>query len=376
MQMLEQLSVRIKAELSYYPDPAEAANLTGEDCDAVLIDIEGDTDVALGLVEDLGRSNPTLTAMAYARSDQPELLLRCMESGARTLLQEPVSLDALTSAMVRASARRSPAEPVKAHGKSLAFCSVKGGAGASTLAANFAVSLTKQSGQKVALVDLQLDLGDLATLLDLKPRYSVLDALDNAERMDWDFLSGLMVEHSSGVALLAAPDSFARRDYDQYVDAILRMLRVLEANFAFVVVDIPTARSLPEEVMREFESIFLVTQVDIPSLRHAQRLSAHLTGETPLGQASKRNPVQVVLNRFDARRSMIAADEIESILKMPVAWRVPNDYASVRDAANTGVLSSLTLSPVGKTMREMAAAVAPKPAAAQKTQKKGWSLFA
>ncbi len=116
--MLAQLSVRVKAELSYYPDASEAANLTAEDCDAVLVDIEGNMDTALSLIEEIGRNNPTVTAMAYARRDQPELLLRCMESGARTLLQEPISMDALTSAMARASARRIPAaEPVKALGE-------------------------------------------------------------------------------------------------------------------------------------------------------------------------------------------------------------------------------------------------------------------
>jgi pilus assembly protein CpaE len=336
------------------------------------VDIEGNAEVALSLIEEISRANPKVTPMVYARRDEPDLLLRCMESGARTLLQEPLSMDALTTAMARASARRAPsAEPARTKGKSILFWSVKGGAGASTIAANFAVALAKSSGQKVALVDLHLDLGDLAVLLDVKPRFSILDAIDNAERMDSDFLSGLMVENSSGVSLLAAPDSFTTRQYGTDTEALLRLLRLLEAQYAFVVVDTATSVNLPEEIVREFESIYLVSQVDIPSLRHAQRLSSYIASLTPDG---KPNPAKVVLNRYEARKSMIAADDIESVLKMPVAWRIPNDYSSMRDAANTGVLSVLTTSAVGKTVRQMADATAGK-VDESKAQKKGWRLF-
>jgi len=89
--------------------------------------------------------------------------------------------------------------------------------------------------------------------------------------------------------------------------------------------------------------------------------------------------VQVVLNRYDPKRSMIAADEIEKSLKMAVAWRVPNDFASVRDAGNTGILSTLTSSAVGKAVREMAAAACRKQDGASDetavAKKKGWRLF-
>ncbi len=142
-------------------------------------------------------------------------------------------------------------------------------------------------------MDLHLDVGDLTVLMDLKPRFSILDAIDNSERMDWDFLSGLMVEHSSGVSLIAAPESLSARQYGQHTDAILQMLRLLETQFSHIMLDTATSVSLPATIVREFESIYLVSQVDIPSLRHAQRLSSHLAGL--LSQPGKASPVQVVL---------------------------------------------------------------------------------
>jgi pilus assembly protein CpaE len=233
---------------------------------------------------------------------------------------------------------------------------------------------------------LNLELGDLAVLLDLRPRFSVMDAISNADRLDWDFLSGLMVEHSSGVSLLAAPDSFGpRREATKYVDAILQVLRLLSGQFPYVVFDAATNQNLPEQLLQEFQAIYLVSQVDIPSLRHAQRISAHLASHVEhtdhtdrSSKPERQRPVQIVLNRFDPKRSMIAAEEIEKSLEMAVSWRIPNDYASVRDAGNTGILSSLTSSDVGKAVRGMAEAVYQKHGAAAQdavAKKKGWRLF-
>ncbi|MEP6961028.1 MAG: hypothetical protein ABI995_03060 [Acidobacteriota bacterium] len=365
---LGQLSVRINAELNAYPSLAEAIALTDKDCDAVLIDLESDTEVALALVEDLSGRNAALTAMVYTRLEDPNLLVRSMQAGARALLQEPISLEALTGAVVRASARRNAGERRKTGGKTLVFCSVKGGAGASTIAANFAVSLAAQSGQKVALVDLNFELGDLAVLLNVSPKFSVVDAIESAARMDWDFLSGLMVSHKSGVSLLAAPDDFAQREFCYQPPVIRQMIRLLEGQFAYVVVDTAANRGLSSEMLSEAEAVYLVSQVDIPSLRHAQRLAAHLTT-----MVENRDQVQIVLNRYDARRSSIGADEIEKALQLPIAWRVPNDYDAVREAANTGLLNAVQSSTVGRAVAQMA-----KAACGQKAplpEKKTWKLF-
>jgi len=111
-----------------------------------------------------------------------------------------------------------------------------------------------------------------------------------------------------------------------------------------------------------------VDQVDIPSLRHAQRLSAHVAE-----RVTRRGHVHVVLNRFDARRDGIGIDQVEKALQLPVAWRVPNDYASVRNAANTGATVELANSAVGRTVRQMACAACGK--TDKQPAKKGWKLF-
>jgi len=365
---LGRLSVRIRAEIGHYPSTEEAAALASGDCDVVMIDLDEDPQRALTVVEDLSRTSAAVTVMVYSRSEDPELVMQCMRAGARELIQEPISGDALASAIVRTASRRATADRKRIGGKSFLFWSVKGGAGASTLAAAFALSIAKESGQKVALVDLNLELGDLAVLLDLKPRFSIADALDSADRMDWDFLSSLMVDHDAGVSLLAAPEHFQHRDSAAHSAAICTMIHLLQEQFAYIVVDAPTGRGLAPAILTEAEAIYLVSQVDIPSLRHAQRLSAHVAE-----RVNRRGHLHMVLNRYDARQDGIGLDEVEKALSLPVAWRVPNDYSAVRNAANTGATAELMYSPVGRTIRQMALAACGK--TEQQPAKKGWRLF-
>jgi len=244
-EALRRLSVRIKAELDQIPALDTVAALTDQDCDAVVIDLEGDREAAFSLVEQLSRRNAALTAIVYSRSDDPALLVECMRAGARELIREPFTEEALTNAMVRTTARRVAVTRRQADGKTFIFWSVKGGAGASTLAATFAVALAEESGQRVALVDLNLELGDLAVLLNLQPRFSVADALENPDRLDLDFLTGLMVLHPSGVALLAAPDRYDNRGTRVQPAAVRSIVHLLREQFPFVVVDAATNGTLP-----------------------------------------------------------------------------------------------------------------------------------
>ena len=116
----------------------------------------------------------------------------------------------MAEALARAAARRPAAQNTKkAAGKLLAFMGAKGGAGATTLACNFAVALAQEPEQKTLLIDLDLPLGDAALNLGIVAEFSAIDALQAGDRLDARFLSQLLVKHSSGVWVLAAPGNFS-----------------------------------------------------------------------------------------------------------------------------------------------------------------------
>ena len=111
--------------------------------------------------------------MVCSANPAPDLLMRCMRAGAREFLNLPVDRDQIVAAMVRAAAKRQPAQQEKrTNGKLMAFMGTKGGAGVTTVATNFAIALAEHTCAKTLFLDLDLPLGDAA--LEPRPHHGVL----------------------------------------------------------------------------------------------------------------------------------------------------------------------------------------------------------
>ena len=311
--------VRIAREVGDYPGFDELLKLTSQDCHIVIVDLLPDLETALGLVENISGSDPGLTVMVYSGSHDPQLLMRCMRAGAREFLIHPATAESLPEALVRAAARLESSQTKKTTGKLLLFAGAKGGAGVTTLASNFALALKQESEKEIALLDLDLHLGDVSVLLGLKPRYTVLDALRSGSRMDTDLVSTLMAQHESGLAVLAGPDEYHPVAFSDNGN-LRKLLRILRGRYPYVVVDAGSGLGMDAGSLLHLpDTIYLVTQVDIPSLRSTKRIISHIQKQGP-----QQGTVEIVVNRFDSR-SGIDQDQIESALTAPVKWKVPND---------------------------------------------------
>ena len=356
-------------EFSAYPNVAHLAKVTDADCDVVVIDIDSDSEVALDLVESICSQNPALTVMAYSSKGEPDLLVRCMRAGAREFLTDPLSATTLTEALIRASARRLETDRrKKVSGKMLVFLGAKGGTGVTTLASNFAIALQKESGREVALVDLDVQLGSVSLVLGIKPKFTILDALRNANRLDSDFVSSLLTEHSSGLLVLPASDQY-HSPADLEDNSLGKLIYILRDQFPYVVVDGGSSLGKGGDIALELaDSIYIVTQVDVPSLRNANRLIAYMDR---MGNSQRR--VEVVLNRFDPRRTEIDDERIAKALSRPLQWKVPNDFAGVRRAENTGIPLAMEDSSVSRALHQMARQACGKIPDGQK--KKRFGLF-
>ncbi len=235
----------------------------------------------------------------------------------------------IAEAMVRASVRKpvclAAAEKKKAlAGKMFVFLGAKGGSGVTTLACNFGVSLAVESGLNTLLIDLHLPLGDAALDLGITAQYSTVNALQNAARLDSNFLSRLLTKHSSGLSVLAAPGKFV--SIQSTSDDIDKLLAVARQDFDYIVIDTGTRLDLAEtSLFAQATTIFLITQVSIPELRNSNRLVSEFFAKTA-------NKLEIVLNRYTPRSLGVDEEHITKALTRPAAWRVPNDYATLRGA--------------------------------------------
>jgi pilus assembly protein CpaE len=362
---MEAQRATIVREFPVYPAYAQLNAVLELECDAIVVEIDSELDVAMDLVEAIGARKPLATVMVYSSTANPELMGRSMRAGAREFLAGAVPNTVVQEALARAASRRT-LQAKKVSGNTIVFWGAKGGSGVTTIAANFAIALRMETGAQVALVDLTSQLGDVAVLLGITPRFTVAEALKNAKRLDQELVSGLLTEHRSGVAVLAAPDT-----YDPSVPlenrAVGKLIDVVRSKYAYVVVD--AGRDLGDAagaVLQLADTVYLVTQLDIPSLRNAQRLIAYM-------QDTGSARIELVVNRHDARNEDIDDAQVTKALGLAPKWKIPNDYASARRASNAGSPLISEKSPAAAALRTMARAASGKPAGPEK--KKYFSLF-
>jgi len=325
------------------------AGEAGTGAEAVGLVRETSPDVILvSLEEPVTRPLKSIEALTIAAADTPvivvssltdkEYLRRAMVAGARDFIGHPLTQDELgktiTSVVESDRKRRALSQDVLENGQRgdvIAFFSGKGGVGKSTLATNLAVAMAVEAKQKqrIAIVDFDFLLGDVAIMLDVTPERTLADLVPLIDKLDPELLRSFLHVHSSGVKVLCAP----MRVEDSEVltpDRVRRILDVLARTFDYVVVDLP--RSFDDRVVTALDManlVLLVTNYDVPSLK-----STKVCLDTLRGWRYSEDKLKLVINHA-TRTNGYGPGEAERALDYPVFWKVPSDFA-VAGTSNHG----------------------------------------
>jgi len=304
--------------------------------DLIIVDARGDASSAMSSIERLRAGAPGAGIFAVATVADPELILQAMRSGANEFFTWPPAEETFNGAIRRTSARRETAQGAKPTATTLVFFGAKGGAGTTTVSVNCGVEVARLSKRSTVIVDLKPGLGEVALFLGVRPRYSILDAIDNLHRLDREFLKELVVKHKSGLEILAGSDQFDRPGAADG-SAIEELFRLLARQYEYILVDAGSQiNSCSVAALYTADSIFMVANPDVPSVRNAQRL---LERVRQLGACGER--VRVLLNRA-AEPYPIPPKQIEGALGHPIHHTFPSDYKTVSNALNSGVPLALT----------------------------------
>lgn len=298
----------------------------------LVLDLEDDPDLGVRFAQFVANGNPSQRMIAVGPSLSHELLLAAMRAGVADYLLKPVPSGALREALVRMTQAMGPGvSKVKRPGHIYTFFSPKGGSGVTSIATNVAVVLHRLTSKRTLLVDLDLELGEVALHLGVQPRFNLVDMVQNFHRMDADLLASYIEQHESGVHILSAPFHPERAEAPSGED-IRRILSFLRQHYEFIVVDTPRAFS-PSTLAAfdQAELVFLVTNVDLPSLRNIQRGLPMLKRVLPRGSEQ----IRLIVNRFRADEEVSLAD-VERTLGLPAFGTIGNDYEAVIGAINSG----------------------------------------
>lgn len=294
--------------------------------DLVFVILSPVIDRALDVVGDIRRRVQPQRLFVIGPTTDSKIVLRAMREGAHEFLDQADLAAELPAALERLKV----AESGLHRAKTIAMLSPSGGTGCSTLAVNLATVLAPQGGGCI-LLDLETRFGDLATLLDLKPLHTSADLCRNAARIDQSLLEKSLVEHSSGVRLLAAPTPISDAGHVT-CEGIRQVLSLASDMAQYIVVDMSHCfLETMAPMLMQADQIVLVLRLDFTSLRNTRRLWEYLEQN-----GIPRDRILVVANRY-GRPGELSASDAQTALGIEIAHYVIDAPKHVNRANNQGV---------------------------------------
>jgi pilus assembly protein CpaE len=370
-------SVWLEAECSRYEFFLDVVQQSKPDI--VVIALDADHGKALQLISHLTAELPSLPILAVSAQGDGQSILQALRSGAKEFLTQPVVLEELLVALERLRQNRALSNGhtrngvAKVDSLAIAVLGSRGGVGCTSLAINIGCTLAQDKSHNVALVDLDLALGDADVALDLMPDYTLADVALNIDRLDMTFLRRSLCKHACGLSLLPHPVQLEDVGLI-HEDHLQRVIGLLRASYAQLIFDL-SKRFTPTDLaaMRMADVILLVAQLELTSLRNVVRMMHSLSGEEGIG-----DKVRVVLNRVGAAETEISLKKAEETIGQPVFWQVPNDTRCMLGSRNAGVplLEFAPKSKVNQSIIELAQALTGKHGqAAPKKERRGFFSF-
>ncbi len=301
------------------------------------------------VVETLTRAFPDAAVFATGTSVSADFVIQAIRAGAVEFLRRPVQRADLIAAIEKLLRLRRGTPPPTRAGRITSIFSTKGGLGVTTLATNLAVCLAERSPGGTILVDLDTRQSDVATFLNLRHTYSVVDALESLDRLDESLLHGLLVKHASGLMELPGPTRIERSQFP--AERIQAALDIIRSHFAHVVLDLRHDFD-PGTIaaLEASDTILYLTSLTVSALRSG---SAGLAALRHLGLNIQR--VHVVVMR-DGTGEDVTLKHAQETLGLPIYWRTPSDYPTVVSSINSGqpVVTMAPRSRIGKNLRDLA----------------------
>ena len=351
--------------------------------DLAIVALDGDKNKALQMIGQLSAENPRLPILTISHDHQA--LLMSLQKGAKYFLTHPVSLEDLLSALRRALGESGGPEQMQGSttrtaGSSsmIAVLGSRGGVGTTTLAVNLAATLAADPTNAVALIDLDLALGDADIALEVSgvENISIADLARNIERLDMNFLKRAMAKHeASNLSILRHPLEISEvaSIHEGHVERVLNLLKI---SYTHLVIDLSKSL-LPTDLMalRMADLILLTAQLELSSLRNVVRLVHSLGQEDNLA-----DKVRVVINRQGAEsvEEGISKQKAEEVIGKPIFWQVPNDPKAVIASRVSGhpLVIQAPKSKAQMSISGLAQALYGKPVSSAGEPRSGkWSFF-
>ncbi|MHB8918771.1 MAG: AAA family ATPase [Desulfocucumaceae bacterium] len=310
--------------------------------DVILMDVNMPRMDGIRATEMITVNNPNSAVVIVSIQAEQEYLRKAMAAGARDYLVKPFSSEELAGTIRKVndySKRRRlqvvngggsslSRVPAREPGRIISFFSSKGGVGKTTAACNLAISLAQETRGKVALVDMDLQGGDISVFMNISAKGGLAEVVQEAEYTDPSLLETYFCPHMSGVRVMPAPSSPEQAELvtAAHAEGILKTLR---DSYDYILVD--TAAAISEITLACLEAsdqIMVIINQDLPTLRHT-RINLEILEKLNLTEKTK-----LILNK--ARTDGLKIKDLEKHVNFSITATLPDDSEVVLNSINKG----------------------------------------
>lgn len=268
-----------------------------------------------------------------ALSDNPsvDLIIEIMRAGAKEFVPIPIIKSEFFESVNKLLSEFNETQKTN-NCKIISVFSNKGGIGKTSLATNLALELSKITKENIALIDLNFQMGDITTFLDLKPSFNISYMLENLDKINETFLLSTLERYKkTSLYVLADPPYFKQADNIQ-PRQITKLFNTLKETFSYIIVDAEASfEGKNIAALDNSDLVLLVSVANLPALRNTQRC---LELFEKLGYDKEK--VKIIINRYMENDEIKEAD-IEKVLSKKIYWKIPNNYFAIMTAINKGI---------------------------------------
>ena len=268
-----------------------------------------------------------------ALSDNPsvDLIIEIMRAGAKEFVPIPIIKSEFFESVNKLLSEFNETKKTN-NCKIISVFSNKGGIGKTSLATNLALELSKITKENIALIDLNFQMGDITTFLDLKPSFNISYMLENLDKINETFLLSTLERYKkTSLYVLADPPYFKQADNIQ-PRQITKLFNTLKETFSYIIVDAEASfEGKNIAALDNSDLVLLVSVANLPALRNTQRC---LELFEKLGYDKEK--VKIIINRYMENDEIKEAD-VEKVLSKKIYWKIPNNYFAIMTAINKGI---------------------------------------
>ena len=318
----------------------------------IIVDISQKTQMALDIIVKISNTlkNSKIIVLSYDMNS--ETVIKALRAGAREFLVKPLIENDFILAVEKLKDLILGNINDTTKCKVITTFSNKGGIGKTAIATNLAVEIANMTKERVALVDLNMQMGDVTTFLDLNPSFDTAYVINNLERIDEGFsLSTLEKYNNSSLYVLADPPDLEQAEVITS-ENITTLINVLRNVFSYIIID--TTASFDGKTITALDNsdlVLLITIINLPSVRNCQRCFDLFKR---LGYT--KDKIKIIVNRY-MENEEIKVEDVEEVLGHPVYFKIPNNYFTIINSINKG-LPVCEINPhsnIAKSFRELAA---------------------